>query len=84
MAIGLPDTTEGMLTIEQLLAGQPRLERERVVRRIFGVSIARYHHELNKALDDPRAPVLGDAQMVERLRRIRDQRREKRTARRIA
>jgi hypothetical protein len=56
--------------------------KERQVRERLGLSPARYHQLLNRAIDLPEA--LGyDAMLVRRLRRLREDRRRKRSARRL-
>jgi hypothetical protein len=56
--------------------------KERAVRERFGVSLARYHHLLNRALDLPQA-LSYDPMLVRRLRRLREARRRKRFARQL-
>lgn len=56
--------------------------KERAVRARFGVSSTRYHQELMRALDDPRA-LAHDPVLVRRLRRLREIRRRTRFAERL-
>jgi hypothetical protein len=56
--------------------------KERVIRERFAISSARYHQLLNRAIDLP-AAVAFDPMLVRRLRRLRDERRRKRFARRL-
>ncbi|UUN27641.1 DUF3263 domain-containing protein [Streptomyces sp. FIT100] len=51
--------------------------KERVVREQLGMSPTRYYQLLNALLDDPRA-LAHDPVTVNRLRRVRDARRERR------
>jgi Protein of unknown function (DUF3263) len=53
-----------------------------VIRERFEISSARYHQLLNRAIDLP-AAVAFDPMLVRRLRRLRDERRRKRFARRL-
>jgi hypothetical protein len=57
--------------------------KEREIREVFGVSPARYYQRLNAALEDPEALTV-DPQLVNRLRRIRDERRARRESNRQA
>jgi hypothetical protein len=52
------------------------------VRELFSESSARYHQRLNALLDRPEA-LEHDPLLVRRLRRIRDRRREQRSARAV-
>jgi Protein of unknown function (DUF3263) len=54
--------------------------KDRAVRERFGVSLTRYHHMLNRALDLPQS-LAYDPMLVRRLRRLRDARRRRRFAR---
>ncbi len=56
--------------------------KERAIRDRFGVSSARYHQVLGGLLDRPEA-LAYDPMLVRRLRRIRETRRRKRSARRL-
>ena len=56
--------------------------KERAIRSRFGISVARYHQLLNKIVDRPEA-LAYDPMLVRRLRRLREQRRRKRYARRL-
>lgn len=51
--------------------------KERAVRERFGISPTRYYQLLNALLDDPRA-LAHDPVTVNRLRRLREQRRRRR------
>ncbi|MFD7441534.1 DUF3263 domain-containing protein [Streptomyces sp. NPDC059909] len=51
--------------------------KERVIRERLGMSPTRYYQVLNALLDDPRA-LAHDPVTVNRLRRVRDARRERR------
>ncbi|UHH23537.1 MULTISPECIES: DUF3263 domain-containing protein [Streptomyces] len=51
--------------------------KERAIRERLGISATRYYQLLNALLDDPRA-LEHDPVTVNRLRRIRDERRERR------
>jgi Protein of unknown function (DUF3263) len=54
--------------------------KDPAVRECFGVSLTRYHHMLNRALDLPQS-LAYDPMLVRRLRRLRDARRRRRFAR---
>lgn len=56
--------------------------RERALRERFGVSPARYHQALDRALERPEA-LEYDPSLVLRLRRVREDRRRRRTAIRL-
>jgi hypothetical protein len=56
--------------------------KERQVRERLGLSPARYHQILNRAIDLPEA-LAYDPMLVRRLRRVREERRRKRSARRL-
>ncbi len=56
--------------------------KERAVSERFGLSAARYHQLLNRAIDRPEA-LLYDPMLVRRLRRLREARRRARFARRL-
>ncbi len=56
--------------------------KERAIREGFGLSPARYHQLLNRAIDLPEA-LAYDPMLVRRLRRLREERRRKRFARRL-
>ena len=56
--------------------------KERAVRERFGLSPARYHQLLNRAVDLPEA-LAYDPMLVRRLRRLREARRRKRFARQL-
>ncbi|HEY7280163.1 MAG TPA: DUF3263 domain-containing protein [Actinomycetota bacterium] len=56
--------------------------KERAIRDRFGLSSARYHQVLGGLLDRPEA-LAYDPMLVRRLRRMRETRRRKRSARRL-
>jgi hypothetical protein len=56
--------------------------KERQVREQLGLSPARYQQLLNRTIDLPEA-LEYDAMLVRRLRRLREDRRRKRSARRL-
>jgi len=56
--------------------------KERQIRERFGLSLARYHHLLNRAIDRPEG-LAYDPMLVRRLRRLRESRRRKRFARQL-
>jgi len=56
--------------------------KERGIRERFGLSAARYHQLLNRAIDEP-AALAYDPMLVRRLRRLRESRRQKRVASRL-
>jgi len=56
--------------------------KERMIRERFGFSAARYHQLLNRIVDLPEA-LAYDPMLVRRLRRLREERRRKRFARRL-
>ncbi|HKZ75636.1 MAG TPA: DUF3263 domain-containing protein [Actinomycetota bacterium] len=56
--------------------------KERAVRERFGLSPARYHQLLNRAVDLPES-LAYDPMLVRRLRRLREARRRKRFARQL-
>jgi hypothetical protein len=59
-----------------------QVPKERAIRERFGFSAARYHQLLQRLIDTPAA--LGyDPMLVRRLRRLRDDRRRRRTAERL-
>ena len=56
--------------------------KERGIRERFGLSAARYHQLVNRAIDEP-AALVYDPMLVRRLRRLRESRRQKRVASRL-
>ena len=56
--------------------------KARAIRERFALSPARYHQLLNRAIDLPEA-LAYDPMLVRRLRRLREARRRKRSARRL-
>jgi hypothetical protein len=59
-----------------------RVSKERAVRERLGLSPARYHQLLNRAIDLPEA-VAFDPMLVRRLQRVRSARRLARSAQRL-
>lgn len=57
--------------------------KETAVRERFGLSLTRHSQMVNELIDRPEA-LEYDAQLVNRLRRLRDARRGQRSARRLA
>jgi hypothetical protein len=74
-------TWRAVLDFERGWSGPPGA-KQRAIRASFGVSSARYHQQLDRALGLPDA-VAFDAVLVRRLRRVRETRRAKRFARRV-
>jgi hypothetical protein len=58
------------------------ISKERAIRERFGFSPTRYHQLLGRVIDRPEA-LAYDPMLVRRLRRLRDERRRKRTADRL-
>jgi hypothetical protein len=59
-----------------------QVSKERAIRERFGFSAARYHQLLQRLIDTP-AALAYDPMLVRRLRRLRDDRRRRRTAERL-
>jgi hypothetical protein len=59
-----------------------QVSKERAIRERFGFSAARYHQLLQRVIDTP-AALTYDPMLVRRLRRLRDDRRRRRTAGRL-
>jgi uncharacterized protein DUF3263 len=59
-----------------------QVSKERAIRERFGFSAARYHQLLQRVIDTP-AALAYDPMLVRRLRRLRDDRRRRRTAGRL-
>jgi hypothetical protein len=57
-------------------------EKQRAIRKRFGLSSARYHQALDRVLERPEA-LEYDPMLVRRLRRLREARRAKRFAQRL-
>lgn len=57
--------------------------KESAISELFGMSAARYYQVLNALLDNP-AALAADPILVKRLRRMRSQRHQDRSARRLA
>lgn len=63
-------------------AWQLTVPKERAIRERFAFSPTRYHQLLNRLIDQPEA-LAYDPMVVRRLRRLREERRRKRFARRL-
>lgn len=63
-------------------AWQLAIPKERAIRERFAFSPTRYHQLLNRLIDQPEA-LAYDPMVVRRLRRLREERRRKRFARRL-
>ncbi|MFV8128861.1 DUF3263 domain-containing protein [Streptomyces syringium] len=75
-AAGLSDRDRALLALERRTWPGPGA-KERAVREQLGITPTRYYQLLNALLDDPRA-LAHDPVTVNRLRRVRDARRERR------
>ncbi|GGR14091.1 DUF3263 domain-containing protein [Streptomyces netropsis] len=73
---GLSDRDRAVLALERRTWPGPGA-KERAVREQLGITPTRYYQLLNALLDDPRA-LAHDPVTVNRLRRVRDARRERR------
>ncbi|GLF97126.1 DUF3263 domain-containing protein [Streptomyces yaizuensis] len=73
---GLKDRDRAVLAMERRSWPGPGA-KERAVRERLGISPVRYYQLLNALLDDPRA-LAHDPVTVNRLRRVRDERRARR------
>lgn len=73
---GLSDRDRALLALERRTWPGPGA-KERAVREQLGITPTRYYQLLNALLDDPRA-LAHDPVTVNRLRRVRDARRERR------
>ncbi|WP_043241501.1 DUF3263 domain-containing protein [Streptomyces violaceusniger] len=73
---GLSDRDVAVLAVERRGWPGPGA-KERAIRERLGISPTRYYQLLNALLDDPRA-LEHDPVTVNRLRRVRDERRERR------
>ncbi|MFD8156833.1 DUF3263 domain-containing protein [Streptomyces malaysiensis] len=73
---GLSERDRDVLAVERRGWPGPGA-KERAIRERLGISATRYYQLLNALLDDPRA-LEHDPVTVNRLRRIRDERRERR------
>ena len=80
-ADALDERTRALLDFERE-AWKLEVAKERAIRERFGFSAARYHQLLHRALDTPGA-LAYDPMLVRRLRRVRDDRRRRRTAGRL-
>lgn len=74
----LTDRGRQVLDFERLWYRQPGA-KEAAIRELFGCSATVYFQALNRLLDEPAALVYAP-QVVARLRRLRDERREARRA----
>ncbi|MFF4408606.1 DUF3263 domain-containing protein [Streptomyces sp. NPDC002536] len=75
-AQGLSEQDRAVLAIERAAWAGPGA-KERAVRERLGITPARYYQLVNALIDDPRA-LAHDPVTVNRLRRLRDARRERR------
>ncbi|MFI1257063.1 DUF3263 domain-containing protein [Streptomyces netropsis] len=73
---GLSDCDRALLALERRTWPGPGV-KEREIRERLGITPTRYYQLLNALLDDPRA-LAHDPVTVNRLRRVRDARRERR------
>ncbi|WP_425274447.1 DUF3263 domain-containing protein [Streptomyces flavidovirens] len=73
---GLSERDRAVLAVERRSWPGPGA-KERAIREQLGISPTRYYQLLNALLDDPRA-LAHDPVTVNRLRRVRDARRERR------
>lgn len=73
---GLPEADRAVLALERQSWPGPGA-KERAVRERLGITPTRYYQLLNALLDDPRA-LAHDPVTVNRLRRLRDERRARR------
>lgn len=80
-AAGLTDLEREILTFE---AGWWKHQgaKEQAVRDLFGLSSTRYYQLLHTVIDKPEALVY-DPMLVKRLRRLREARQQRRSARRL-
>jgi hypothetical protein len=81
MAPGLDQRERDILDFERDW-WRSTVSKERAIRDRFGLSSARYHQVLGGLLDRPEA-LAYDPMLERRLRRIRETRRRKRSARRL-
>ncbi|MFB7836575.1 DUF3263 domain-containing protein [Streptomyces sp. NPDC056056] len=73
---GLGEREQALLTVERRSWPGPGA-KERAVRETLGLSPTRYYQLLNALLDDPRA-LAHDPVTVNRLRRVREEKRRRR------
>lgn len=78
---GLSDDDLAVLAFEASFRGSAA-RREAEVRERFGTSVPRHQQRLNRLLDDP-AALAAEPLLVRRLRRVRELRREARSAHRL-
>ena len=71
-----------VLDLERSWSPQGGISKDRIVRERLGISSARYHQLLNRAIDHPASLAL-DPMLVLRLRRVRWARRAARSAGRL-
>ncbi len=76
-----PGDWRAILDFERGWSG-PLPAKQRAIRERFGISSARYHQALDRALELPDA-LVHDPALVGRLRRVREGRRRKRFAKRV-
>lgn len=77
----LDERSRALLDFERE-AWQLTVPKERAIRERFAISPTRYHQLLNRLIDQPEA-LAYDPMVVRRLRRLREERRRKRFARRL-
>lgn len=65
-----------VLDLEREWAASPSLPKERLIRERLGLTPARYHLALQRALDDP-AALVAEPALVRRLLRLRERRRRR-------
>jgi hypothetical protein len=80
-ADALDERSRAVLDFERE-AWKLEVAKERAIRERFGFSAARYHQLLHRTIDMP-AALAYDPMLVRRLRRVRDDRRRRRTAGRL-
>jgi hypothetical protein len=80
-ADALDERSRAVLDFERE-AWKLEVAKERAIRERFGFSAARYHQLLHRTIDTP-AALAYDPMLVRRLRRVRDDRRRRRTAGRL-
>lgn len=77
----LTDTEKAMLDLERSW-WKYQGAKESKIRELFGISATRYYQQLNALIDRPEA-LAHDALLVRRLRRLRAQRQQQRSVRRL-
>jgi hypothetical protein len=78
----LDPALRAVLDLERSWWSLAEISKDRAVRERLGLSPARYHQLLDRAIDRPEALVY-DPMLVRRLRRLRDERRRTRSIRRL-